>query len=208
MHFPEDKFRKIRKIYSKTTTEDVYFGLLSDEYAENVIGFVPFETPHSFLEPLNLKKLIQLDQFFYMPFDILKKVDLATMASGLEARVPYLDHNIVQYCQRLPVEYLMKNGKTKSILRDILVDFIPIKNIERPKIGFGIPVSAILRTTLRCYVEDLFSSAKCYSEGLINFENLKNSWLAFLRGETKYDEQVWRAVIFLSWLEGQRKSVQ
>ena len=149
-----------------------------------------------------------LDQTFYLPLDILKKVDKATMANGLESRIPYLDHNIVQFCQSLPIEYLMKDGRPKSILRDILSDFVPSDYVNKPKIGFGIPLGMILRTTLRSYVEDLFAVAQTRVNLPIDFKKLYLMWFSFLEGKSEYEDQIWRAVILFGWMEKQKESLK
>ncbi len=206
VNFPEDKFKKIRKIHSAETANDVYYSLLSDDVAEKLI--IDFKHTEKFdfcVASSFVKQLILLDQNFYMPLDILKKVDTATMASGLEARIPYLDHNIVRYCQKLPMEYLMEGGRPKSILRDILSNYLPQNFIERPKIGFGIPISSILKTTLRSFVEELFLKELKKENQLINVEYIYQIWNSFLDGDSKFDEQIWRSVIFFSWIEKQKE---
>ena len=207
INFPEDKFRKIRKVYSEDSARDIYAGLLSDKNARELI--LDFKPSGNFVfcnDTSVVKQLMLLDQTFYLPLDILKKVDKATMANGLESRIPYLDHNIVQFCQSLPIEYLMKDGQPKSILRDILSEFVPSDYVNKPKIGFGIPISMILRTTLRSYVEDLFAAARNRVNLPIDFEKLYLMWLSFLEGKSEYEDQIWRAVILFGWLEKQKES--
>ena len=100
------------------------------------------------------------DTNFYLPGDILTKVDRASMAHSLEMRVPFLDHRIVEFAYNLPANLKIHQGQTKKILRNILNEKINRKFFDRPKMGFAIPLSDWLRSSLKDWAWDLINQRK------------------------------------------------
>ena len=146
-----------------------------------------------------VEQLRFLDLLTYLPGDILTKVDRATMACGLEARAPLLDHRLVELSFRLPTTTLMQGGRTKSILRQLLARDVPRGLFERPKSGFGIPIGDWLRGPMRDWAEELLSPAALEEMGLVRPEAVRAIWQAHLSGKVNAQYGLWTVLMLQSW---------
>lgn len=140
-----------------------------------------------------------LDGLTYLPDDILTKVDRASMAVSLEARVPFLDHRIAEFAYRLPHHLRVRDGQGKWILRQVLSRYVPRPLFERPKMGFGIPVGQWLAGPLREWAEDLLEPAKLEAGGLLNAAPIRAAWAAHLSGSANNEVQLWTVLMFQAW---------
>ena len=145
------------------------------------------------------------DMLFYLSDDILAKVDRAAMAVSLETRVPLLDPEVVDFAWRLPMDLKIRGGTTKWILRQLLYRHVPQALIERPKMGFGIPLDSWLRGPLRGWAEELLDERRLRSEGYFEPAPIRAAWAAHLRGEANQTSRLWAVLMFQSWLEHQRE---
>ena len=140
------------------------------------------------------------DAGVYLPDDILVKVDRAAMANSLETRAPLLDHRIIEFAYRLPPEYKLTNGVGKKVLREVLYRHVPRELVDRPKMGFSIPLAAWLRNELRPWAEDLFSQIPDDDEYL-NKPMIVQLWRDHLSGRGVYTEQLWAILSLLGFMK-------
>ena len=150
-----------------------------------------------------IERMMALDMLGYLPDDILAKVDRAAMAVSLETRVPYLDRDVVEFAWRLPLDLKIRGGETKWILRRLLYRHVPRELIERPKMGFGVPIGAWLRGPLRDWAESLLDERKLREGGYLRAEPIRQAWQDHLGGRIDQQYRLWGVLMFQSWLEAQ-----
>jgi len=134
----------------------------------------------------------------YLPDDILTKVDRASMAYSLEARVPLLDHRVVEFGMSLPLAYKLKSGSSKHILRNILYKYVPKELIDRPKMGFAIPIADWLKNDLRDWSAQLLDSKSLEASGL-NPVPIRKKWQEHLSGNRNWQYALWPVLMYQSW---------
>ena len=143
------------------------------------------------------------DLLTYLPEDILTKVDRASMSVSLEARVPLLDHRVVEFALGLPTRFKIRNGVSKWLLRQVLYRHVPKALVNRPKMGFAIPVDEWLRGPLRGWAESLLNESVIRGQGWLNAEVVRNAWSQHLSGRRNMQQQLWVVLMFQAWLATQ-----
>jgi asparagine synthase (glutamine-hydrolysing) len=203
-----DKLQKAAGVLSIETADELYLRLVShwNDPVSLVIG--GYEPPTLLTENkpnLNglddVQRMMALDMLNYLPDDILTKVDRAAMSKSLETRVPYLDHRVVEFAWHLPQSMKLHNGQTKWALRQVLYRYVPRTLIERPKMGFGVPIGIWLRGPLREWAEDLLSKVRLKREGFFNHTLVYKKWNEHLSGQRNWQSHLWDILMFQSWLE-------
>ena len=134
---------------------------------------------------------------------LLVKVDRAAMANSLETRVPMLDHRVVEFAWQLPLDFKIKNGVGKSVLREVLYRHVPRELIERPKQGFSIPLGQWLRGPLREWAESQISEYRLVHEGYFYPHPIRKAWQEHLSGKYDHALRLWSILMFQAWLEEQ-----
>jgi asparagine synthase (glutamine-hydrolysing) len=163
-------------------------GILWDpELAKEVPGF---------LEQMQLMDLVT-----YLPDDILTKVDRASMAVALEARVPLLDHRVVEFAWQLPRAARVRGGTSKWLLRQVLDRHVPKNLIDRPKMGFGIPLGEWLRGPLRDWAETFLDERRLREAGLLDATRVRHFWQEHLDGRRNWQYLIWDVLMLETWRE-------
>jgi len=137
---------------------------------------------------------------------LLVKVDRAAMGVGLETRVPFLDHRLIEFSWSLPFKMKYRDGLTKWLLRQILYKYVPAVLIERPKAGFGIPIDVWLKGPLRDWAEELLNERRLRNDGFLNAKMVRGKWIEHLDGKKKWQPHLWGVLMFQSWLDQQKEN--
>tara|TARA_Y100000748_G_C15494408_1_gene487702 strand:+ start:819 stop:2741 length:1923 start_codon:yes stop_codon:yes gene_type:complete len=148
-----------------------------------------------------IEQMMIYDLLTYLPTDILTKVDRAAMAVSLETRVPFLDPSVIEFSAQLPLNYKIRNGESKWILRELLYKHVPKDLIQRPKMGFAVPLAEWLRGPLRDWAEMLLDERRLQNEGFFNVKVVRDKWNEHISGKRNWHYQLWNVLIFQTWLE-------
>jgi asparagine synthase (glutamine-hydrolysing) len=137
----------------------------------------------------------------YLPNDLLVKVDIATMANSLEARSPFLDHHVIEFAASLPEKYKLRGLTTKYLLKRILRKLLPAENLNRRKMGFGVPIGHWFRGKLEPFLRETLLGAASLNRGLFKPEAIKLMVESHTRGERDYSSQLWTLLMLELWFQ-------
>ncbi|MFO0292433.1 MAG: asparagine synthase (glutamine-hydrolyzing) [Rhodospirillales bacterium] len=201
-----DKLHKAAHIATAGTVEELYRRLVSQWQDPGALVRDAPDLPHPADDrdlpqaiPDPVQRLQYLDFVTYLPDDILTKVDRASMAVGLEARVPLLDHRVVEFALRLPDALKRRDGRGKYLLRQVLYRHVPRNLVDRPKSGFAMPIGAWLRGPLRDWAEDLLDPRLLRADGLLDAATIRAAWTEHLSGARNLQYQLWGVLMFQCW---------
>lgn len=147
------------------------------------------------------------DLIHYLPNDILVKVDRVSMAVALEARAPLLDFRACAFAWELPLNYRLRHGQGKFLLREVLARHVPREIFERPKQGFAVPIADWLRSDLRAWAEDLLSVQALSEAGLYDVACIRGLWDAHIKGYRNCETQLWPILMTQSWMQRWKPSI-
>ena len=208
---PGDKLHKLADVLPARSAEEMYHGLVSFWKRPEKVVALQNDYPRMLPDvaaQLDLKdfshRMMYLDLVSYLPDDILVKVDRAAMGVSLETRVPMLDHRVVEFAWRLPLSMKIRDGQGKWLLRQVLYKYVPRKLVERPKMGFGVPLDAWLRGPLKEWAEALLNEDRLENEGFLNPLPVREKWHEHLTGRRNWAYHLWGVLMFQAWLEGRR----
>lgn len=206
---PGDKAHKLgARLRHVRDQDDLYLSLVS-EWPDPAAMVQGGSMPPNLLDDRSrwprlsdpVARMMALDGLTYLPDDILAKVDRAAMAVSLETRAPFLDRDVMEFAWTLPMHMKLRDGRGKWILRKLLDRHVPRALVERPKMGFGIPLDQWLRGPLRDWAEALLDEARMRREGYLDPVPVRAAWQRHLRGEASYGYRLWSVLMFQAWLE-------
>jgi|TARA_B110000879_G_scaffold30205_1_gene41218 asparagine synthase (glutamine-hydrolysing) len=204
-----NRYEKLKGVLKNPSNKDIMLSLsqqFTDAQMKNIMksDFRSLETSYLSQELQGASKsslayMMAIDYQTYMLDDILQKVDRATMTHSLEGREPMLDHRIVEFAAQLPDNFKYHNGVKKKILRDIVHDYIPLELLDRPKMGFAIPIASWLTNELRDYVEEYLNEERIVKQGIFEWVYIDKLKKAFYGGRKEYDAKLWYFLSFQMW---------
>jgi asparagine synthase (glutamine-hydrolysing) len=204
---PGDSLHKIASILALSSPEEMYHRLVSHWEPMTIMPGVE--------EPLNAltdhqswlvlpditQRMMFLDQVSYLPGDNQTKVDRASMAVSLEQRAPILDHRVAEFAWHLPLDMKIRNGTGKWLLRQVLKKYVPDELINRPKMGFAVPLDSWLRGPLRDWAENCLDARRLREEGFFDPMPIRSKWEEHLAGQRNWSYPLWDILMFQAWLE-------
>lgn len=208
---PGERLHKLAGILAANSPEALYYDLVSHwkdplSVVRNASESLTVVTDRGQWPSLDdfTHMMMYLDLVSYLPDDILVKVDRAGMGVGLETRMPFLDHSIVEFAWKVPLSMKIRSGQGKWLLRQVLYRYVPPKLIERPKMGFGMPLSVWLRGPLKEWAESLLDEKRLREEGYFNPGPIRKKWGEHLSGRINWQYHLWDILMFQEWLTGQK----
>ncbi|MBL1280581.1 MAG: asparagine synthase (glutamine-hydrolyzing) [Fluviicola sp.] len=203
-----NRYEKLKNVLYDPSNENIMLSLsqqftnsqmkefMASDFSELPTSYLSKELKSSY-SPLSYMQAI--DYQTYLLDDILQKVDRATMTHSLEGREPFLDHRIIEFAATLPNEFKYQNGVKKRIVRDIVHQYVPQEMMDRPKMGFAIPIANWLNNELKDLVEEYISESKIKEQGIFNWEYIARIKDAFFNGKKEYDTKIWYVLMFQMW---------
>ena len=208
---------KLHKLGSRLkwmrSVDDLYVSLVT-EWLDDRHVVLNAPAPRTFLSDRDgwpslkdpVARMMALDAMTYLPDDILVKVDRASMAVSLEARAPYLDKDVVEFAYALPMPMKIRGGQGKWLMRQLLRRYVPDTLMNRPKMGFGVPLDQWLRGPLRDWAENLLDRNRLVQEGYFDADIIRDTWTKHLAGDASFGHRLWSVLMFQAWLDNLKAS--
>jgi asparagine synthase (glutamine-hydrolysing) len=209
-NFPQ-RYEKLKLLLKEPTSRNMMM-VLSKQFSTEELNdlllakvnsydetYLSEEMKKEFFTPLSY--MMAIDYQTYLPDDILQKVDRASMSCSLEAREPFLDHRVIEWAARLPDDHKYHNGEKKYILKAITHKHIPKHLMERPKMGFAIPIEKWLRSSLKPLLDQYLDSNAIAKEGIFNDKKVNSLVKSFYSGRTELTQKIWYLLMFRMWHE-------
>lgn len=203
---PGSKIHKLAEMLEAKTDQEFYKNLVSHwKDPETVVNDA--KEPLTQLSSMTTitgshftERMMLWDTISYLPDDILVKVDRASMAVSLESRVPFLDHRVVEFAWTIPLKMKLCDGQGKRLLRKLLYKHVPKALVDRPKMGFGVPIGPWMKGPLRGWCEDLLDPTQLKKDGYFDVPGVRQKWREYLAGHGNWEYHLWDILMFQSWL--------
>ena len=184
---------------SEQFTDSQLKDLLNFDIIKSSTAYTSKELKKDFYSPLSY--MMAIDYQTYLVDDILQKVDRAAMTVSLEGREPFLDNRIIEWAATLPNDYKYRNGDKKHIVKEIVHQYIPKEMMDRPKMGFAIPIANWMTNDLRDYVESFINQKNIEEQGIFNWNYVNKIKTDFFNGKKEYDVKMWYLLMFQTWYD-------
>jgi asparagine synthase (glutamine-hydrolysing) len=205
---PGDKLHKLAPLMKRSDSISIYRELFSQWRDPAAIVRAASEPPTPWTDSSDrppvrnfIERMMQLDSVTYLPENILTKVDRASMAVSLEIRCPLLDPNVIDFAWRLPLDFKVRGGKGKWLLRQLLYRHVPKHMVERPKMAFDVPIGRWLKGELRDWAETLLDERKLAEQGFLDPAPIRRRWHEHLNGTRNWQYPLWNVLMFQAWLD-------
>jgi asparagine synthase (glutamine-hydrolysing) len=206
---PSTKVAKVGKVLASTGPEDAYVSLISHwEAPESMVIGAGSRVTSDAADPSRwppltgiTEQMLWLDLIGYLPDDILTKLDRAAMSASLETRVPFLDRDVFDLAWRMPMDVKLRDGVPKWILRQVLYRHVPPALVDRPKMGFGVPIGSWLRGPLRPWAEELLDERRLRTQGLLDPGPVRMAWKQHLTGRRDQGYGLWNVLALQAWID-------
>lgn len=200
------KLHKGAKVLTSTDVKQLYHRIIAQHQDPASLLAIDTINPEVFNDKAidsmhDIERMMFCDFISYLPDDILVKVDRAAMGVSLETRVPFLDHRLVEFAWTLPLGKKLKNGQTKWPLRKLLNRHVPSHLIDRPKMGFGIPLQTWLQGPLKAWAGDLLDNNRLLQEGIFNPQQVNFMWKQCQENKGNFSAVLWNILMFQAWWE-------
>jgi len=210
---PGEQIHRFADVLAENSQQAIYRRIASHWDPPEQVVLDAIEPPTALTDPSRRAALSDFtmqmmftDLVSYLPDDILTKVDRASMAVSLEARVPLLDHRVVEFGWRLPMSLRIRNGKEKWLLRHVLYKYVPERLVDRPKMGFGVPIGEWLRGPLRDWADSLLAADRLAEQGFFDPVRVETVWDEHVSGKRNWQYLLWDVLMFQSWLQHQESN--
>ena len=209
---PGEKLHKLAEMLTAGGGEGLYvlMGSHWSDASSLVIGTSGPSMPVTNSSPWNnhrmqlQERMMFADMISYLPDDILVKVDRASMGVSLESRIPFLDHRVVEFAWHIPLSMKIRKRTGKWLLRQVLSNYVPSTLIDRPKMGFGVPIDAWLRGPLKEWADALLDERRLLREGFFHPDPISKKWNEHLAGASNWQYHLWDVLMFQAWLEHEK----
>lgn len=206
-----NKFHKIAELLCAPDFDEMYLKSVSHWDFENFV--IGAKEPSAYLRNKllklsgmkNIQRMMAFDVVTYLADDILVKLDRASMGVSLETRAPFLDHRVVEFASRIPQSMNVRKGIGKRVLRQVLHRYMPKELVDRPKVGFGVPIDSWLRGPLRDWAESLLNESRLREQDFFNVSQIREKWNEHLSGKFNWQNHLWNVLMFQAWLDVERR---